>query len=89
MHLNATAAREEGGKLRLCIAVRDSGIGIPQDKLKEIFEPFSQVDSSHRRAFEGLGLGLAICKRLCEHMGGYITVETTLGEGSVFLLLFM
>ena len=84
VHLSATAVPAEVGQLRLCISVRDTGIGIPEDKLKNIFEPFSQVDSSHGRVFEGLGLGLAICKRLCEHMGGYITVESRLAEGSVF-----
>jgi len=65
-------------------AVKDTGIGIPPDKLDRLFQPFSQVDSSTTRKYGGTGLGLVICKKLSEMMGGTLWVETELGRGSTF-----
>ena len=68
----------------LAIAVRDSGIGIPSDRLDRLFKPFSQVDSSTTRKYGGTGLGLVICQRLCVLMGGDIRVDSESGQGSTF-----
>jgi len=68
----------------LRFTISDSGIGIPNEKLDQVFERFSQADSSTTRRFGGSGLGLTISKRLVELMGGRIWVESSVGEGSVF-----
>lgn len=68
----------------LRIEVQDSGIGIPTEKLKGIFESFSQVESSTTRNYGGTGLGLAISKQLAELMGGKVGVESTVDKGSNF-----
>jgi PAS domain S-box-containing protein len=73
---------ESEGVLRF--TVRDTGIGIPADKLDRLFVPFSQVDASTTREYGGTGLGLAISLRLCERLGGRIAVESTPGQGSCF-----
>jgi signal transduction histidine kinase/DNA-binding response OmpR family regulator len=65
-------------------SVRDTGIGIPEDRLGRIFESFTQVDASTTRTYGGTGLGLTISRRLAEMMGGRISVESTLGSGSEF-----
>ncbi|MBX2855420.1 MAG: response regulator, partial [Rhodobacteraceae bacterium] len=66
------------------LTVRDTGIGIPKDKLATIFDRFSQADASTKRLYEGTGLGLAICKEIAALMDGAITVESEVGAGSAF-----
>ena len=76
-----TSAGDPGA---LVFSVRDTGIGIPQDKLDAIFDRFSQVDASLTRVHGGTGLGLAICRRLVDLMGGRIWAESELGVGTTF-----
>ncbi|HPR17265.1 MAG TPA: response regulator [Candidatus Cloacimonadota bacterium] len=71
-------------KLELLFSVKDTGIGIPQNRLNKLFKVFSQVDSSTTRKYGGTGLGLAICKRIIELMNGRIWVESVYGKGSTF-----
>jgi signal transduction histidine kinase/DNA-binding response OmpR family regulator len=70
----------------ISLSVRDTGIGIPVDKIQILFEEFRQADDSTTRNFGGTGLGLAITRRFCEMMGGNITVESRPGEGSTFTI---
>ncbi|MFP1630854.1 response regulator [Zhengella sp. ZM62] len=74
--------RDDVAHLR--VAVQDTGVGIPQDKLQAVFDKFAQVDGSSTRRHEGTGLGLAIASRLIDMMGGEIGVESEFGKGSTF-----
>ena len=95
---NATKFTHEGGSLRIEagrapnrddfveLSVCDTGVGIPEDRLEIIFEPFMQVESSHAARVEGTGLGLSISRDLARGMGGDLTARSTLGVGSTFTI---
>jgi hypothetical protein len=80
--ISVAVAPAPDGMVRL--DVRDTGIGIPKDKLEHIFGEFNQVEDDRNRRYDGTGLGLAICRQLVTQMGGTITVTSTLGQGSCF-----
>ena len=72
---------------RLRVGVTDSGIGIPADKIEEIFESFRQADAGTTRQFGGTGLGLSICRNLARAMGGDVSVSSIVGQGATFTLV--
>jgi signal transduction histidine kinase/CheY-like chemotaxis protein/HAMP domain-containing protein len=75
---------QSGSTCTIKFSVSDTGIGIDPSQQNKLFDPFTQVDSSHTRRYGGSGLGLAICKRLVEKMNGTISVRSQLGKGSTF-----
>jgi signal transduction histidine kinase/DNA-binding response OmpR family regulator len=82
--LSVRLLERSGSEARVLFAVRDTGIGIPADKLGLLFSPFTQADSSMTRKYGGTGLGLSIVKRLTELMGGSVGVDSVEGQGSTF-----
>ncbi len=84
--LDQTHQRGDGSPT-LRFMVQDTGIGIPDDRQKHIFESFTQADSSTTRLYGGSGLGLTLCKSFVEKMGGKIWVESVVGKGSQFIFV--
>lgn len=84
--LDAEVVELSEGKVEVRIRVEDTGVGISPEKQEFIFEPFTQLDMSLQRKHEGVGLGLSICRRIAECLGGTISVASRVGEGSVFSL---
>ncbi len=73
-----------GSPTKICFTVQDTGIGIPQERMNRLFQPFSQVDASTTRKYGGTGLGLVICKQLVALMGGEMWVDSVVGQGTTF-----
>ncbi len=82
--INVTLGREDEKTAEILFEVKDTGTGIPPDKIDKLFEPFTQADASTTRKFGGTGLGLAISKQLVALMGGKINARSSEGEGSTF-----
>ena len=82
--LTLTVTRESGS--RVCFGVSDTGIGMTKEQLDRLFQPFSQSEASTAKRFGGTGLGLAITKHFCTLLGGDVTVESTPGKGSTFII---
>lgn len=84
IEINVTASSANGDKVKILFEVKDSGVGIPRDKLEKIFTPFSQADAGISRKYGGTGLGLSISSSLASMMGGRLLVESEEGVGSRF-----
>ncbi len=84
VEVNVSSITESERAIQLHVSVRDTGIGIPQEHQRRIFDSFSQVDASTTRRFGGTGLGLAISSQLVRLMDGTICVESTVGQGTTF-----
>lgn len=82
--LEVSAVSAPGDFVRLDWVITDTGMGIPEDRIGDLFKDFVQVDNSISRRFGGSGLGLSICRRLTEQMGGEIDVSSVVGQGSRF-----
>ncbi len=83
--VHAKVADQNETTVKFLIKVTDTGIGIPNEKIQTMFQPFSQADATLSRQFEGTGLGLTIAKKVVEVLGGDLDVESTPGQGSCFM----
>ncbi|WP_276373648.1 two-component regulator propeller domain-containing protein [Chryseolinea sp. H1M3-3] len=84
VYVGVSVKSHEHDKYELSFEIRDTGIGIPQEKIDRLFKAFSQVDSSTTRRYGGTGLGLVICEKLVTLMGGSISVHSISGQGTTF-----
>ncbi len=84
VYFGLAATQPDDGRIELQFSVRDTGVGVPSDKLDHIFERFAQADPSTTRRYGGTGLGLTICKSLVELMDGEISVQSVEGMGTTF-----
>ena len=84
IQLSVDMTEEKDNRVELHCSVRDNGIGIPKDKLESIFKPFQQADSSTTRKYGGTGLGLPICRKIAQSMGGEVWAESESCKGSTF-----
>jgi signal transduction histidine kinase/ligand-binding sensor domain-containing protein/ActR/RegA family two-component response regulator len=84
IELSLQVEKEQEERIKFHAVVRDTGIGIPGDKLEIIFDVFHQVDGSDTRRYEGSGLGLSIARQIAKLMGGHVWAESTPGKGSMF-----
>jgi signal transduction histidine kinase/DNA-binding response OmpR family regulator len=84
VNVEAQQSPKENGIHHLAVHIADTGIGIPREQIESLFDPFEQADDEVSRQFGGTGLGLAICKQIVDMMSGEITVESSIGVGSVF-----
>ena len=84
IELSIDVEKKEGDRIKLHATIRDTGIGIPANKLSSIFDPFKQADGSTTRNYGGTGLGLSICKRIAKLMGGDVWAESEGENGSIF-----
>jgi PAS domain S-box-containing protein len=87
--VHVSAARQEEGRIEMCIRVRDTGIGIPAHLQERLFTRFSQLDAGTTRHYGGAGLGLAISERLSTLLGGSLRVHSVAGEGATFTFRFI
>jgi signal transduction histidine kinase/CheY-like chemotaxis protein len=84
--IGVTTKPAESGRVAVSISVTDTGIGIAEDRQKDVFESFTQADGSVTRTYGGTGLGLSICNQLIGLMGGNVSLESELGKGSTFCI---
>lgn len=89
INLLVNGQTQTDGKFRLCVFVRDTGVGIRLSELKDIYKPFHQLDNRLSREHEGTGLGLSLCKEIIEYMNGKLDVVSEFGSGSTFFFELM
>ncbi|MDF9304475.1 response regulator [Tritonibacter mobilis] len=86
--LSSSLVLQHDGELILCVAVRDTGVGLTDAQVERLFQPYMQADASVARSHGGTGLGLAIARQICERMGGTLTCRSHEGDGSEFCATF-